>query len=696
MKKKLLVVLMCLINFAFAGAEDFYENELLFNIIGNREVEVVGGYEGDFFNGVVKIPEYITPDGVSYKVVSIKEYAFSSFYSIISVTIPSSVKNIKEGAFSECFGLTSITISNGVEYIEAAAFSGCEKITSVTIPVSVKEFLEAFWGCNSLVSFNIDKNNPYYSSADGVVFNKDKTQLLLCPNGKSGSYTIPNSAKGIGESAFFACKNLTSIVIPNSVISIGRNAFGYCTNLTSINIPQGVSEIEDYVFWGCKSLGSVILHDDITRFGFGVFRDCEKLESITLPKNLRVIQYYTFWNTGLSSITLPVNFVGVRGSAFAFSKNFMDFFVEEGNQNFCAHEGILYNKDMTAVCSFAYGRTDCVVPEGVLRIDDQVFEAHENLKSISLPSSLTTIGWFSFSGCKNLESLTIPSSVTTIERGAFPSLSEVKVEWKIPLILNSSDDVFDYSNIENGTLIVPYGTKQLYEIAEVWKDFGTIVEEEEKPTIEINENEPAGENGQGTIDVSFNIPSDESFEGTFIVELPDGFILNLNLTALAKELRNDYTLSITPLENNNWEISILPKSLRAANDYEYQSIVKLVYDIDDSVDDGAYQAIISNLHFDFENGYSISHDHIDLNLTVDHTYVGIDEIDYYSIAYIHDKSLHINTSISEEIGIYTVTGTQLKRVFKQAGMEIIPLENISSQILIVKGGSGWTRKLIKR
>ena len=149
-----------------------------------------------------------------------------------SYAIPNSVTSIGDEAFWCCDGLTSITIPNSVTSIGDHAFWGCTGLTSITIPNSVTSIevgafgVEAFDGCSNLTSINVASGNNYYSGINGVLFNKKKTELIRCPEGKSQtSYTIPDSVTSIEKSAFYNCTGLTSITIPNSVTSIGYYPF---------------------------------------------------------------------------------------------------------------------------------------------------------------------------------------------------------------------------------------------------------------------------------------------------------------------------------------------------------------------------------------------------------------------------------------------------------------------------------------
>ncbi|GAT63022.1 leucine-rich repeat protein [Paludibacter jiangxiensis] len=164
------------------------------------------------YTGNVVIPSSVSYCGTTFRVTSIGNLAFCGSNDLLSVTIPSSVTTIENGAFIDTNGLTSIAV---------------------------------------------DASNPNYYSNNGVLFNKQATMLITCPEGKSGSYTIPSGVTTIADSAFIQCDRLTSVTLPSSLTTIGDKAFMNCSNITSITFPLSIKNIKDEVFTNCTGLKDI-------------------------------------------------------------------------------------------------------------------------------------------------------------------------------------------------------------------------------------------------------------------------------------------------------------------------------------------------------------------------------------------------------------------------------------------------------
>ena len=240
-------------------------------ILYNKDKTTIMCYPAGKKDKNYKILDGVTKIGTS---------AFSGCSSLTSITIPDSVTEIGMSAFSGCSSLTSITIPDSVTRIDMSTFSGCSSFTSITIPDNVTYIdIWAFNGCTGLTAIDVKAGNNNYTSVNGVLFNKDKTELICYPAGKTDkSYNIPNCVTNVGGWAFDGCTSLTSITIPDSVTEIDWSAFEGCTSLTSITIPDSVTEIGWSAFEGCTSLKSITIPSSVTSIGknaFGYYFDNE-------------------------------------------------------------------------------------------------------------------------------------------------------------------------------------------------------------------------------------------------------------------------------------------------------------------------------------------------------------------------------------------------------------------------------------
>ncbi|MBM7866390.1 leucine-rich repeat protein [Heliobacterium gestii] len=310
-----------------AGSSEF------FYTVSDNQVTI----DGCITNGAVTIPDTI--DG--YPVTKIGNDAFSYKSTITSVVIPNTVTTIGSRAFSDCANLASVTMGSGVTTIGGFAFYNCSKVTSFTLPDSVTTIGEqAFNRCSALTGITIPKNvttigadafggyptnmqafyvddqNATYAGVDGVLYDKMKTALLLCPRAKTGQFTVPNGVRTISDKAFYSCYGLTGISLPDTVTTIGNSAFQDCSGVTTLNIPSGVTAIGRYAFSNC-GISSATIPYGITSINEAAFQSCPSLTSLTIPNGVSDIGNSAFsYCSGLTTITIPGSVYQIGDNAF--------------------------------------------------------------------------------------------------------------------------------------------------------------------------------------------------------------------------------------------------------------------------------------------------------------------------------------------------------------------------------------------
>ena len=425
----------------------------------------------DAFQGATKLNHLVLPETVT----TIGAGAFSQAYNLSSIDLPNSVHTIGVAAFSSS-GLAEIALPEGLVKIEEHAFAytmlgeillpeGLTEIgnyafshtnlSEVLIPASVTQIGESAFGeCKKLGRIDVAEGNLHYASVDGILYSADFKSMITVPtyipakitvpegvevirqNAFSGraltQLTLPNSLLTIEESAFSDIAFLTEVVIPSSVQSIGPRAFANCRSLESFVISGDYVELGWGVLTGCRDLVRCVLPDGITEIPNGFFTACNSLENIEIPESVINIEARSFADCRkLTEVYISKNVQSIGSGAFTGCSSLERFIVDADNGYYASFDGVLYNKDYSALlaCPGAISGT-VVIPDGITTIPEKAFSQCEKVECVVLPDSVTTILAEAFIQCKNLESIFIPDSVEYIGDACFNScenLGEIQI-----------------------------------------------------------------------------------------------------------------------------------------------------------------------------------------------------------------------------------------------------------------------------
>ena len=316
--KKLFTLLLLTILPVFAMAEggspvviDGISYKFAENVL---EAEVVSN-ESSKYTGDVIIPSSVLYEGKEYVVTSIGKLAFSGCSALLSLKIPSSVKNIEYGICSGCDALTSLIVDDAnsvydsrndcnaiMETSSNTLISGCK---TTNIPYSVKNIGElSFSSLKELKTISIPNSVVFIGSA---AFSDSGLTSIEIPNSVTflqdgvfsncsslNSVKLPDFLERIGDRAFFYCVALKTLEIPNSVRDIGYNAFEGCKVLESLSLPNSLERIGDWAFCACHSVSKITIPAKVTSIGKYAFSGCIKLETVNIPKSVSNIGDYAF------------------------------------------------------------------------------------------------------------------------------------------------------------------------------------------------------------------------------------------------------------------------------------------------------------------------------------------------------------------------------------------------------------------
>ena len=229
---------------------------------------------------------------------------------------------------------------------------------------------------------------------------------------------------GQGEAPWYdVASDIKSVSLPDGLTFIGDFAFYECNGLTSVVIPEGVERIGDCAFLWCDGLERVTFPQSLIRIGNSAFESCGSLRDAVLPDALEMLDGFAFYGSGLNEVFVPASVYYIGTSAFAYCSALLpeSFSVDPANANYQAEDGVLFSKDGSYLHSYLCTKPDTAytVPSGVTEIGTYAFSGADSLCSVTLSEGVTAVDLGAFAWCYSLNSVTIADTVTEIAAYAF-------------------------------------------------------------------------------------------------------------------------------------------------------------------------------------------------------------------------------------------------------------------------------------
>lgn len=448
--------------------------------------------DGAFFYCSAITGDVVLPEGLT----EISSELFRNCSNITGVKIPDSVTSIGDNAFYYCQKISSINIPNKVTTIGDGAFYSMKLITNVDIPESTTTIgKNAFNGCSALQSLTISNNLSsigdsafYYCSKLSSIKIKDKTYEEDRIYDLSGITTIGISAfssnssveniilskelKKIPQYAFRNCSKLSNIELPTSLESIDGSAFAG-TILTSITIPASVKSIDSSMVSGVTSLTEILVNEEsssyksvdgvlYTKSGeLVIYPEGKTSTELVIPDGTVKLTNTLSNKTKIAKVVIPASVKEINGNIFTGCTSLESIEVAEGNENFKAVDGVLYDKSGKTLLIYpaAKADTEYTILDGCTSLQSNSFRGNNNITTLNMPLSLEIINSSAINYANKLVNINLNEKATKIADNAFKSCSNLK-NITYPNTIESIGD-YAFNSTKITTLDIPQTVKSI-------------------------------------------------------------------------------------------------------------------------------------------------------------------------------------------------------------------------------------------
>ena len=357
--------------------------------------------------------DVVIPDRIdNKKVTSIADSAFRN-KSITSVVFGQYVESIGNYAFFSCRSLSKLDFSkSSVKTIGDYAFTVCKSLESIEFPDSLESigygafsaYTDGYYGSYVASSLKSVKFGGGLKSIESYAFYENRALNTVKFTG--------DALTSIGYRSFYNT-DITELDLSGANASIGTYAFYSCNSLRTVKL-SGVNTIESGAFYGCDELVNLEMSDTLTTIEGSAFCSCTSLKTVIFSDSVTTIADGSFTDcTGLESVTIGKGCTSVTASAFTRNVNLVKFDVSEDNESYTSVDGVLYNKEKTAVVCYPKSLSgEYVIPDTVTSIEKAAFENCNKLTKITIGSGVETVNPYAFNQCNLLATVVFKDSDT--------------------------------------------------------------------------------------------------------------------------------------------------------------------------------------------------------------------------------------------------------------------------------------------
>ncbi len=437
-------------------ANDFINMDNFKSITLNNNCPYI---EESAFSGCTGLSSITIPESVK----TVGNSAFSGCTGINSITLPSTVETIGEGVFSGCTSLTSVTMPNNISGTYADFFTDCTSLNEIILNGGKEEIAQkAFYEMSGLTNIVINDNckaigDYAFGYCKGIT-----------------SVDLPEGLLTIGERSFQQCTGLKTIVFPKSVTKASRFAFEYCTSLESATILSDMY-MGVYLFDCCTNLKVMNFGADVKEMDLEKVRLCQFIQefnvdpdnstyatvdgilynkavtellyypmnkvgtSFNIPQSVTTIATKAFYSSSeLSTVNIGENVSSIVYDSFTNCSGMTAVNVDQNNSNYASVEGVLFNKAKTELIKYPENKQAAAytIPKGVKVLGSCAFDGAKHLNSVIISEGVTDINENCFYFCNNIKTVTLPST-----------------------LINIGEDAFNYVDFEN--VVIPDGVKTI-------------------------------------------------------------------------------------------------------------------------------------------------------------------------------------------------------------------------------------------